>query len=325
MKIIKYLSQIALVGGIAWAGSAIAQDDVSNYPDRPVTWIVPFSAGGGADTWTRIIASEAEKVWGVPFIVQNRPGQGATRGWKDALTEPDGYTILHASPSPIITLLSQDNPPFQPSNIKIVGFLGGYENVIAANSDDPWSNWEGLVNFAEENPGKLTIGGTAAPLLAAAYMFDQAGIDVIYIPYPGSGAASTDYLGGHIDMLATTTASGVALLPDEAVLVANTSDQQLPAEAINQIKEVGSTVPPTAKDLGYEGFSFPRWVGVHPETPDELVARISDLLGKLMNTEAVKNKISMTGEEVNYVGHKEAQQRYNKLVESLEVSTRILQ
>lgn len=326
MKVIKSLSKIILVGSIALTGTVFAQDDVSNYPDRPVTWIVPFSAGGGADTWTRIMASKAEEVWGVPFLVQNRPGQGGTRGWQAALNEPaEGYTILHASPTPIITLVSQNNPPIQPKDIKMVGFLGSYETVIAASSDDPWANWDELVKYAEQNPGKLTIGGTNAPLLAVAYLFDQAGIDVTYIPYPGSGAATTDYLGGHIDMLATTTTSGVSLLPDEAVLVVNTSGEQLPQNAINQIKEVGSNVPPSATDLGFDGFSFPRWVGVHPETPDETVSRLSDLLGELMANESVRSKISMAGEEVNYIGHKEAQQRYNKLVESLEVSTKLVQ
>jgi tripartite-type tricarboxylate transporter receptor subunit TctC len=326
MKTIKVLSNIFFAGTAAMGGFVAAQDEASSYPDRPVTWIVPFDAGGGADTWTRIIASEAEKVWGEPFVVQNQPGQGGVRGWQSALGEPsDGYTIVHASPTPIITLLSQDNPPIEPSEIKIIGFLGTYENVIAARPNDPWATWEELVDYANNNPGELTIGGTNAPLLAAAFLLDQADLDITFIPYSGSGSATTDFLGGHIDLLVTTTTSGVALLPDEATLVVNTSDEQLPQNAVDQIKEMEAVVPPFASELGLDGFSFPRWVGVHPQTPDELVVRMSDLLEELMSNYDVKDKISRAGEEVNYINYEEAQRRYDDLVNNLETSARLLQ
>ena len=325
MKLSIRCFQVMIIGILMLSGSVIAQDS-NDYPNQSVTWIVPFDAGGGADTWTRIISTQAEQVWGQPFTVQNIPGQGGTRGWQDLLKEPaDGYTIMHSSPTALITLLSQDNPPIQPSDIKMVGFLGTYENILAARPDDPWATWEGLVSYAQENPGALTIGGTNAPMLAVAFLMDQAGLEVTFIPYSGTGAATTDFLGGHIDMLAATTTSITSLLPDEAVMVVNTSDEQLQPSAIQVIEEVGSTVPPTATDLGYDGFSFPRWVGVHPDTPDELVARISDLLGELMNNEEVLSRISATGEEANFVGHEVAQERFDALIERLRTSVELLQ
>lgn len=326
MNYINNLSRFVLVGTVAVSGMVAAQEDISSYPDRPVTWIVPFDAGGGADTWTRIIASEAENVWGESFIVQNQPGQGGVRGWQSVLGEPgDGYTIIHASPTPIITLLSQENPPIEPSDIRIVGFLGSYENVVASRPADPWATWDELVSYARENPGQLTIGGTNAPLLAAAFLFDQAEVDVTFIPYSGSGAATTDFLGGHIDLLVTTTTSGVALLPNEATLVVNTSDEQLPPNTVDQINEMGASVPPTATELGFEGFSYPRWVGVRPQTPDELIIKISSLLEELMSNDAVKDKIARAGEEVNYIGYEEAQARYDRLIDDLNTSVRLLQ
>ncbi|MFI0474120.1 Bug family tripartite tricarboxylate transporter substrate binding protein [Halomonas sp. HMF6819] len=326
MNPIKNLSRLVLAGTVAVSGMVAAQENISGYPERPVTWIVPFDAGGGADTWTRIIASEAESVWGESFIVQNQPGQGGVRGWQSVLGEPnDGYTIIHASPTPIITLLSQENPPIEPSDIRIVGFLGSYENVIASKPADPWATWDELVSYAKENPGQLTIGGTNAPLLAAAFLFDQAGVDATFIPYSGSGAATTDFLGGHIDLLVTTTTSGVALLPNEATLVVNTSDEQLPQNTVDQINDMGASVPPTATDLGFEGFSYPRWVGVQPQTPDELIIEISRLLEELMSNDVVKDKIAKAGEEVNYIGYEEAQTRYDRLVEDLKTSVQLLQ
>lgn len=325
MKTIRRMTLCLLIIMFAFAGTAAAQDS-SNFPERAVTWIVPFDAGGGADTWTRIIATQAEEVWGVPFIVQNRPGQGGTRGWSDLLREPaDGYTIIHASPTPVITLLSQDNPPFQPNQVKMVGFLGSYENILAAKPNAPWATWKGLVEYAQKNPGQLTIGGTNAPMLAVAFLMDQAGLEVNFIPYSGTGAATTDFLGGHIDMLAATTTSITALLPEQAVMVVNTSDEALRSSAVSQIKDAGSTVPPSATDLGYEGFSFPRWVGVHPDTSDEVVQRISNLLGELMANEEVMRRISETGEEVNFVERERAQQRYEALIRQLQVSVQLLQ
>ncbi|WP_108660106.1 tripartite tricarboxylate transporter substrate binding protein [Acuticoccus kandeliae] len=292
-------------------------------PDGPLTWIVPFSAGGGADTWTRIIAEQAEPHFGRSFIVQNRPGGGAVLGWQELLAQPaDGRTLIHASPTPIITLLSEKEPLFAPTETKIVGYLGTYETLLAAHRGNPWSDWDGLVAYAKENPGQLTVAGTNSPLINVAGIFDQAGIQVTFVPYPGTSDAVSDFLGKHVDILAGTTTSVAALVSDEVVAVLNASDQELTEEVRAAL---GEDVPPVATDLGFEASSSPRWVGVHPDTPDEIVAALSERLAALMADEKVVQQIRQTGEEPGYVPASEAQPRYERLVEQMKRSIDLLE
>lgn len=301
---------------IATAGSA------TEFPERPITWVVPFSAGGGADTWTRIIASKAEEHFGQSFIVQNMPGSGGILGWQHILQQPaDGYTVIHGSPTPIITLVMDDDPIFQPSEIRMVGYLGTYETILAAREGQPWSDWDSFVEYTSANPGQLTVAGTDAPLLSVASILDQAGIDVILVPYQGTSDAVTDFLGGHVELLAGTTTSIAQLTPNGVVGVLNASDQDL-AETAQEA--FGDAVPPTATTLGFRASANPRWVGVHPDTPDDIVQAISDRLGLLMNDPEILAAIAQTGEEAVFTPAAEAQERFESLVEQMRASAAIL-
>lgn len=292
-------------------------------PDEPITWIVPFSAGGGADTWTRIIAERAEEHFGQPFIIQNRPGGGGVIGWQEMLSQPaDGTTVLHASPTPIITLLSEKDPLFAPTETKIVGYLGTYETLLAAHRGEAWSDWDGLVEYAKANPGALTVAGTNSPLINVAGILDQAGVSVTYVPYSGTSDAVSDFLGRHVDILAGTTTSVASLVSDDVVAVLNASDQQLTEEVQTAL---GEDVPPVATELGFDAASSARWVGVHPDTPDDVVAALSSALASLMADEEIVSQIRQTGEEPNFVPTNEAQPRFERLIEQTKRSIDLLE
>lgn len=293
-----------------------------NYPEKPITWIVPFSAGGGADSWTRIIALKAEEHFGQPFIIQNRPGGGGVMGWQELLAQPaDGYTVIHGSPTPIITLVSEDDPIIQPSAIRMGGYIGSYETLLAAHAGNEWSTWEGLLEYAADHPGQLTVAGTNSPLLNVANIFDQAGVEVTYVPYQGTSDAISDFLGGHVDLLSATTTSVGPLIDSDVVAILNASDQQL----LGPVTELlGGTLPPLATDLGYESSASPRWVGMHPDTPDEIVEAFSDFLGDLMQDDEVFQQIAATGELPIFTPAAEAQRRFDALVVQLRVAVTLL-
>ena len=316
MSIRRYLSitlaSIILVSLVSVGFGSMA---VAKYPEKMITWITPFSAGGGTDRWARIMSSAAIDHFGQPWHVVNIPGASGVVGWKDGLKRPaDGYSIIQGSPTPVIALLTEEKPPISPYDIKIVCYVSAFRSVLVSKPDAPWATWEGLKEYARKNPGKLTVGGTTSLIMGQANLLDQAGIKVTLVPYDSTADAVADFLGGHIDTAAVTFSTAKTIVPEEAVAVVNTSE--IPIKGFEDL--------PTAKDLGYEGMAFPRWVGVHPDTPDEIVEFISEKMGSLLQDEAVAKLLKKIGEEIIFVPHAEAQEAYRKMVEGMKRAIKLL-
>ena len=284
------------------------------YPAETITWVVPFKAGGGTDRWARVMSSVAIDHFGQAWHVVNIPGASGIVGWKDVLGKPaDGYNILQGSPTPVIGLLKEEKPPLSPSDIKICCYVSAFRSILLSKPDAPWATWEGLKTYVEANPGKLTIGGTESLVMGQQFMLGQAGIadKVIFVPYASTGDTVADFIGGHIDTAAGTSAVGVPLIPEEAVAVVNTSGLALTPKAYEGV--------PSAKDLGYEGLSFPRWIGVHPDTPDEIADFISEKMGSLLEDPVVVGlMVKKLGEEIIFIPRAEAVAEYKKMVAAME-------
>jgi tripartite-type tricarboxylate transporter receptor subunit TctC len=321
MKRRAMLSLAAGVAAVGVAGTATLAQDAESFPEEPIQFVVPYSAGGGQDTWARFVASSAAPHMGQPVNVEVRPGAGGVIGWRYMLDQPaDGYTMMIGSLSPMIAALSEEDAPISIDDVKIVSILSSFNPHVMALPDSGLTTWEDVAAYAEDNPGELTIGATLAQALAAAAVFDEAGLNATFIPYPGTSAAVTDMLGGHIDMAVVTPATAISL-GDEAVPVANIGDRP---NSDAQTAELGAEVP-WIEDLGYQGVAQPRWVGVHPDTPDEIVAKLDEGLHATLQDESVIELISRVGEEVIYSGTEEAQQTYQDLISVIENNLPALQ
>jgi len=313
LKILVLVMVIGLLFGISGIEKAYGE-----YPEKMITYICVFKAGGGTDRWARVMSSGAIDAFGQPWHVVNIPGADGIVGWKEALTKPaDGYTIVQGSSTPVIALLKEEKPPINPFDIKIVCFVSAFRAVLVAKPGKPWATWEGLVKYAKKNPGKLTVGGTHSLLMGQANLFDQAGLKVTLVPYDSTADSVADFLGGHIDTASVTFSVAKPIVPEEAVAVVNSSE--IP------IKEKGFENLPSAKDLGYDGMAFPRWIGVHPDTPDALVETISGKMDALLKHKSVKKLISKMGEEIIFVPHADAQKAYKKMVEGMKRTIKILE
>ncbi len=152
--------------------------------------------------------------------------------------------------------------------------------------------------------------------MGQANIFDQAGIEVTLIPYDSTADGIADFLGGHIDTASATFSTVQTIVPEEAVAVINTSEIPITAKGFENI--------PSAKDLGFDGMAFPRWVGVHPDTPDEIVVFFSEKMDSLLQDDAVKNLINKVGEEIIFLPYDEAQEAYRKLVEGMKRANKLL-
>lgn len=303
----------ALVLGL---GSPAVADD---YPTGTINWVIPFGAGGGSDRLSRMFAAEAEHHFGGASLnVENHPGAGAVTGWQHVLNQPaDGYTVFNATPTPVISLLSEEDAPIDPGEIEILGYLAAFASVLVVREDE-FPDWDSFVEALNERP--VTIGGTNALLLGAANVIDQAGAEAIYVPYGSTGESVTDFLGGHIDVAAVTESTALTIVPENGIALMNTSSLALPDE-VNEA--LGN--PPMATDLGFSGLAFPRWVGMHPDTPEEMMATFAEMFEAAATDPDVQAVFEEAGEPIIFLNREEAAADYEAMVETMRNTLGLLQ
>jgi tripartite-type tricarboxylate transporter receptor subunit TctC len=264
------------------AGSAFAQ----SFPAKPVHLIVPFPPGGGADALARIMVPHLTRIWGQPVIVENRPGASGHIGADFvANAAPDGHTLLMSSTA---SLTEKNVHQFAP-----VTLVSASPYVIAVNPKVPAANVRELIDHARRNPGKLTFGSSgtgAASHLSAELFKSMAGIDMLHVPYKGTGQAVTDLLAGQIDVMC---APAQTVMPHAAA-------GKLKALAVTSAKRASSLPDlPTAAETGLPGYEAIGWFGLlaPAATPRERVAKISADANKVLADPDVKQRTLALGAE----------------------------
>ncbi len=309
---LKILAAIPLAATVTLIGSPQAPVLADEYPSKVVQAIVPFGAGGGTDRWARVMSSVGFDVFKSGMRVQNRGGAGGTVGWKHMLERgADGHSILLASPTPVIAALLEKKPPFDPTKVKIAAYYSVMRPTLMAPKGKPYSTWKGLIKYLKSGAKKVTIGGTITQTLGPASLLSQLGLidRVILVTYSGTGKAMNDFLGGHINMVTVTTSTAISST-GKAAIVVNASSLDYPKKARKVLGNV-----PNAKTLGLIPFNPPRFVAMHPDTPDEQVKIMSTQLGKMLKSKPVKRLIGKLGEVIIYKPHNEAAAAYAKVLQ----------
>lgn len=228
-------------GGIT---QALAQED---YPTRPITLIIPYEAGSGADVLTRPLIEGASKILGVPIMVVNKPGASGTIGLKQVLdSKPDGYTLGQHS-----ALASNKMQGIFPKNQKDVDMIGVYQYdpaTIVCNAGKPWKSIKEVIDYAKSHPEEVKVSTSAKGAiwwLATVTTEHVAGIKLNILPQAGAGGlAATQAAGGHTDL-------AVAGLPEFKTLIDAGNLRLLAVCGPNRIAgQYGSA--PTMKEVGYD-------------------------------------------------------------------------
>jgi tripartite-type tricarboxylate transporter receptor subunit TctC len=274
--------KVALAVLLTIAGSAFGQA----FPSRPVHVIVPFPPAGGADSLVRIMAPSLTKLWGQPVIVENKPGASGKIGADSvAASAADGYTLLMSSTA---SLTGKNVAEFAP-----VTLVSASPYVIVANPGVPASSVRELIAYAKQNPGKLSYGssGTGAASHLAAELFKSlAGIDMLHVPYKGTGQAVTDLLAGQIDVM---------FAPAQSVM-AHVQAGKLKAYAVTSAQR-SATLPqlPTAAESGLPGYEAIGWFGLlaPAATPRAVVEALSRDANRVLSEPEVKEKMLLLGAE----------------------------
>lgn len=282
----KLVRRSALALGLAApflaTGGALAQ---SGFPNKTVRIIVPFPPGQAADIFARLIAEKLTDLWKQQVIVENKGGGGGIPGVEAGkAAAPDGYTILMATsgtfgvnPSLYPDLPYKPLVDFKPITNVIKGPL-----VIVAHPGFEANTVAELIALAKKEPGKLSYAsagpGTAQHLSMELFKL-QAKLDIVHIPYKGSGPAIADLLGGHVKLMMDSTASALGAIRDGRIKALGVTTKRR-APGLDQVPPIADTVP---------GFDAAGWSGlVAPaKVPDEIIAKMNADLVALMRDPAI--------------------------------------
>jgi len=188
---------------------AAAQSNTHNFPNRPVTLVVPFTSGSGSDTIARIMGPKLSEKWKQPVIVDNRAGASGNLGTdKVAKAAPDGYTLLMAIDTMTMTPAIYKNLPYDPINdLAPITRLAVSTYAMAVNNDVPAKDLNSLLAYLKSKPGQLNYAspGNGTPHhLNMEYLKSLRGLDVVHVPYKGLTGAQTDLIGGQVQLMFAT-------------------------------------------------------------------------------------------------------------------------
>ena len=283
------------VAKVLQVGAAIAALTVSavfaqTYPTQQIRLIVPFAAGGGSDILARIISEPLSKRLGQPILVENRPGGGATLGADVvAKSPPDGYTWLFTTAGPQIT-----NPylmpklPYDPfKDFAPVAMLAKSVNVLVVHPGVPAKSVRELIDYARANPGKINFSssGVGASSHLAGELFKQVvGVDIVHVPYRGTGPSTTDLLAGNVHMAIDSAAT---LLPHiksgglRALGFATLERQP----ALPELPPIADTLP------GFDGSSI-NYISVPAGTPQPIIERLNREIAEVQSDKDIAKRMT---------------------------------
>ena len=276
-----FTKALALTAGVVASGALMAQSAI-DYPNKPVTVVVGYSAGGATDRVARIIARELTTQTGQPFIVENRPGANSNiAAAQVAGAAPDGYTIFVGSVANTISRSLYSNLQYDLfDDLTPVVLLTTISNILVVNPSLPVNNIQEYVAYAKANPGKLTCAssGVGSSIHLSCELFKmKTGTDILHVAYRGSAPAVTDLVGGQVDSMFDNLPSA---LPQ--IRAGN-----LRALAVT----AGEPVPfapgvPTAIAEGIEGFEVTSWFGFYlpTGTPQAIVDILNTEVNKALQS-----------------------------------------
>jgi tripartite-type tricarboxylate transporter receptor subunit TctC len=282
-KILVFLLAILTVAVLAPQGQAA-------YPDKPITYQIPFGPGGQSDLEARRQQPRLEEILGVKVVVQYKPGGGGSVGWANLLQQkPDGYFISGINiPHIILQPLARGNAGYETEQLKPIALFQATPIGLAVLKDSKFKSLDDLVKFAKNNPGAVTTGGSgtwSGHHIANLQFGKLAGIQTTYIPESGAAKSIAAFLGGHVQ-----------------AVWANSNDLVQHADKI-RVLAFGTKKPfpnmpdvPTFESLGYRLYaSIDRGVGAPPGTPDDIIKVLENAFLKIASDPKIQEQMKNDG------------------------------
>ena len=264
----------------------------ADYPDRPVTVVVPFPSGAAADSVARVIARQLSLAWGQQVLVENRPGAAGMKA--GASSPPDGYTLLLGAGSGIVTgPLVNRALPYRPADLAPVARLVTNPTVLTVTPALPVRTLDELVALARARPRELNYSssGVGAPNHLGMELFQMmAAVSMTHIPYSGAAPALKDLVSGEVQV-------GLTTVPSALLLVKAGKLRPLAVVAAHRSPVLPDV--PTLAEAGLPGLVIDSWYGLFAPagTPPALVGRISAEVRKALADPALSEALSRQGAE----------------------------
>ena len=287
------LASSGLSAGLFSVPNLFAQ---SNYPSKPIRYIVPVSAGGGSDMIGRTVCERWGRVLGQPMIIDNEGGGGGVIACQNAAkASPDGYTLMQGYVATLGTSpATRSNLPYDPlKDFTPIGMIGGTPNVLVVHPGVPAKNLKEFIDYIKKYPEKVSYGSSGQGSLTHLTMelFKQVeDSSIVHIPYKGIAPAFNDLMGGQIQAMFPGLAAALPHIRSgrvKAIAVTGTSRS-------TQLKDV-----PTLDELGLKGFTALQWYGVVGPAgmPSSVVQKLNETLKVTLSAPELKDKMSVEAVE----------------------------
>ena len=274
--------------------------NAQSFPDRPIALVVPNPPGGLVDTSARLLSEPLTRVIGQTVVVDNKPGASGNIAYQYvANSKPDGYTLLISySGYHVGNPALMDKLPWDPiKDFSPIALLTVSTNVIAVHPSIPVNNLKEFIAYAKANPGKLNYAsqGNGSVSHIGTEMFKQTtGVDMVHVPYKGSGPAIQDVLAGQVQVFISTPPS----------LMQHIQSGKLKGLAVTgKNRHPGMPNVPTTAEAGLPSFQLESWVGLFAPagTPAPVVAKLTESVKKSLALPEVKERADAAGVELRYL------------------------
>jgi tripartite-type tricarboxylate transporter receptor subunit TctC len=280
--------------GMALLAAVTISAAATDYPTRPVRFLVPFAPGGVTDIFARLVSQNLENRLGKPFVVENKPGGSGIAAAMDVVhATPDGYTIMMASSTLLaLNVTVRKNLPYDPlKDLTPVSPLARVPFVLVVNPDLPVHSVADLVALAKDKPGQIafaTPGPGTFHHLNAELFKSIFGLNLIHVPYKGEVPALTDLVGGHVQVMFCGVPPALPLIrAGKLRALGVTTAQRVPA---------APEIPPLA-EVGIPGYDAASWhtVTTTANVPTEIVDKLHSTIADTMNDQAVVESLDREG------------------------------
>ena len=294
MRLIKHFTILFVSLLSVFCNTSLAQ---SNYPNKPINFIVPYGAGGGADSRSRQIAQKMSIILKQPIIVDNKPGAGGNIGTEFiSRAAPDGYTIGMGNFAPMaVNKTLFGNLRYNPeTDLTPIVLIEKGPLVLVVNPDSPYKTVQEIVAAAKSKPGILTFssGGIGGSHQLSAELFKQsAGIDMIHVPYKSGSAGLTDLMAGNVTMMFDQMYSAMpSIKADKLRAIAITSKKRSPL-----LPNI-----PTFAEAGYPKVEVLNWQGlIAPKgTPKDIIDKLNTAANEALKDPQLRELMLSQGNEI---------------------------
>lgn len=294
LKVTGLLAGLALCCPLLAGVPAARAQGTAPFPNKPITLVIGYPPGGGADTVARFLQQSVSTILGQRVLVENRPGaSGRTAADHVARAKPDGYTLLVSPEGPIVigphiskTLTYDALKDLQP-----VSLLTKTSTMLVATPKLPVSSVKELLDLVQSKPGGVYFGssGVGGPNHLAGEVFKQlTGAKIVHVPYPGTGAVIPAVLSGEVDLM-------FGFVPGLDPLVRSKSVKPLAVGSATRIASLPDV--PTMAEAGVQGYDMTSWIGLFAPggTPEPVLSKLQAAMAQAMNEPEVSGRLKGMG------------------------------